>query len=272
MLRPGQVGRGARGGGATLEDLAHRDRAEDEVLPWDHLSAGLHKDFLWTDWQDALRQVAVEDCRWTPCYDCGACTDAGLEHVVASGTPPAGGSQGTGQDLSSGDRVPVRFVTSRRGGARCPTGADPVQQAGQGPLHQPPRCRPDVGTRPASQRRGRRAVPGLLTPGPSSPSGSHSRPAQNPWPSISTSTLAEEPAVELGELGLSLSELLPEGLGVSAAGHAAKCCWLIAARSNIVFLGAGGARRGRIRIGEEGRAVARRSERFGAPRAQGSEV
>ena len=31
----------------------------------------------------------------------------GIEHVVASATPPAGGSQGTGQDLSSGGFVPV---------------------------------------------------------------------------------------------------------------------------------------------------------------------
>ena len=54
---------------------------------------------------------AVEDCRWTPCYDCGACTGFGLEHVVASPVPPAGGSQGTGQDLSVGDRIPVRLVS-----------------------------------------------------------------------------------------------------------------------------------------------------------------
>jgi radical SAM superfamily enzyme YgiQ (UPF0313 family) len=94
----------------SLEAVALRARAEDEVLPWDHLSAGLHRDFLWSDFQDALAAVAVEDCRWTPCYDCGACTDAGLEHVVASNVPPAGGSQGTGQDLSTADRVPVRLI------------------------------------------------------------------------------------------------------------------------------------------------------------------
>jgi hypothetical protein len=97
--------------GLSFEELVHRHRDEEEALPWDHLSAGLHREFLWGDWQDALRGAAVEDCRWTPCYDCGACTDAGLEHVVASPVPPAGGSQGTGQDLSVGDRVPVRFVT-----------------------------------------------------------------------------------------------------------------------------------------------------------------
>ncbi|MDA3039837.1 MAG: TIGR03960 family B12-binding radical SAM protein, partial [Actinomycetota bacterium] len=81
------------------EWYAYRHRREDEIFPWDHLSAGLHKDFLWQDWQDALAEVGLEDCRWTPCYDCGACTGYGIEHVVASAMPPAGGSQGTGQTL-----------------------------------------------------------------------------------------------------------------------------------------------------------------------------
>ncbi|MBI2711178.1 MAG: TIGR03960 family B12-binding radical SAM protein [Actinobacteria bacterium] len=93
--------------GLTLEHFVYRHRTPDEALPWDHLSAGLHKDFLWQDWQDALAEVGLEDCRWTPCYDCGACTGYGIEHVVASATPPAGGSQGTGQDLGRGGAVPV---------------------------------------------------------------------------------------------------------------------------------------------------------------------
>jgi radical SAM family uncharacterized protein len=96
--------------GLSLEELVYRTREEDEPLPWDHISAGLHRDFLWGDWQDALAAEAVEDCRWTPCYDCGACTGFGLEHVVASAVPPAGGSQGTGQDLSTGGRVPVQLL------------------------------------------------------------------------------------------------------------------------------------------------------------------
>jgi radical SAM family uncharacterized protein len=83
--------------GLRLEDVVYRHRTEDEVFPWDHLSAGLHRDFLWQDWRDALDELGLEDCRWTPCYDCGACTGYALEHVVASATPPAGGSQGTGQ-------------------------------------------------------------------------------------------------------------------------------------------------------------------------------
>jgi radical SAM family uncharacterized protein len=91
-----------------------RHRTEDEVLPWDHIAAGLHKDFLWQDWQAALAEHGLPDCRWTPCYDCGVCTDYALEHVVASTVPPAGGSQGTGQDLANGGAVPVELERKDR--------------------------------------------------------------------------------------------------------------------------------------------------------------
>jgi hypothetical protein len=112
--------------GMTLEDAVYRHRTEHEVLPWDHISAGLHRDFLWQDWKDALAEHGLPDCRWTPCYDCGACTGYGVEHVVASAVPPAGGSQGTGQDLSSGGQVPVRFLTT------APSGAAPAAGSGGG--------------------------------------------------------------------------------------------------------------------------------------------
>ncbi len=109
--------------GMSLEDGVYRHRTEDEVLPWDHLSAGLHRDFLWQDWLDALAAHGLPDCRWTPCYDCGACTGFGVEHVVASALPPAGGSQGTGQDLSTGGQVPVRFLPT------APSGAVPASRS-----------------------------------------------------------------------------------------------------------------------------------------------
>jgi radical SAM family uncharacterized protein len=90
-----------------------RHRVQDEVLPWDHISAGLHRDFLWQDWQAALAEHGLPDCRWTPCYDCGVCTGQALEHVVASPIAPAGGSQGTGQDLETGGSVPVALRARR---------------------------------------------------------------------------------------------------------------------------------------------------------------
>jgi radical SAM family uncharacterized protein len=98
--------------GLEMDWFTHRHRTEDEVLPWDHISAGLHKDFLWQDWRDSLDELGLEDCRWTPCYDCGACTGYGIEHVVASAVPPAGGSQGTGQGLELGG-VPVELSVRR---------------------------------------------------------------------------------------------------------------------------------------------------------------
>jgi radical SAM superfamily enzyme YgiQ (UPF0313 family) len=100
-----------------------RHRGRDELLPWDHIAAGLHKDFLWDDWQAALAEHGLPDCRWTPCYDCGVCTDYALEHVVASPVAPAGGSQGTGQDLGRGGETPVRLLPTaeRRAAASATT-------------------------------------------------------------------------------------------------------------------------------------------------------
>ena len=50
-----------------------RERTKTEVLPWDHLDSGLDSEWLWEDWQAALDEVAIDDCRWTPCFDCGVC-------------------------------------------------------------------------------------------------------------------------------------------------------------------------------------------------------
>ena len=56
-----------------------RERDFSEVLPWDHLDSGLDKDWLWEDWQDSLAEVEVDDCRWTPCFDCGVCPQLGTD-------------------------------------------------------------------------------------------------------------------------------------------------------------------------------------------------
>jgi radical SAM family uncharacterized protein len=62
-----------------------REREYAEVLPWDHLDSGLDREWLWEDWQDALEEdgaIEVEDCRWTPCFDCGVCPQMGTEIQV----------------------------------------------------------------------------------------------------------------------------------------------------------------------------------------------
>ena len=154
--------------GLSIDWYVHRHRTEDEVLPWAHISAGLHHDFLWQDWQAALAESGLEDCRWTPCYDCGVCTGYGLEHVVASPVPPAGGSQGTGPGPRRRRRRragraagPAARAGGRVGGREGP-GA--VRQAGQGALDEPPRRGPHVGAGAAAGRGARGAHRGLLAP------------------------------------------------------------------------------------------------------------
>lgn len=59
--------------GVDLDWFTVRERDAAEVLPWDHLDSGLDKDWLWQDWQDAMSGYEQDDCRWTPCFDCGVC-------------------------------------------------------------------------------------------------------------------------------------------------------------------------------------------------------
>jgi radical SAM family uncharacterized protein len=91
--------------GVSLDWFSYRERGEDEVLPWDHLDSGLEKSWLWEDWHDALNEDEVDDCRWSPCYDCGVCPGLDIYHdtgysggglpvlpTVPSGERPLGGS------------------------------------------------------------------------------------------------------------------------------------------------------------------------------------
>ncbi|WP_406692377.1 TIGR03960 family B12-binding radical SAM protein [Saccharopolyspora sp. ID03-671] len=68
--------------GVDLAWFTTRERTEGEVLPWDHLDSGLDKEWLWADWQDALDAREQDDCRWTPCFDCGVCPTMGTDIEV----------------------------------------------------------------------------------------------------------------------------------------------------------------------------------------------
>ena len=51
----------------------HRQRGEDEVFPWDHISCGVVKPFLMKEWQKSLNQEITSDCRTDDCPECGSC-------------------------------------------------------------------------------------------------------------------------------------------------------------------------------------------------------
>jgi len=89
------------GKGVDVSWYTTREREHVEVLPWDHLDSGLDREWLWEDWQDSLEEVEVEDCRWTPCFDCGVCDQMGTQiqigpTVIDLPTPTLG--QSTGDD------------------------------------------------------------------------------------------------------------------------------------------------------------------------------
>ena len=56
--------------GVSPEFIVNRDKPLDECLPWDHLDAGVTKDFLRREWEKALRGELTHDCR-KGCVGCG---------------------------------------------------------------------------------------------------------------------------------------------------------------------------------------------------------
>ena len=117
------------GTGVDLDWYTTRERDYDEVLPWDHLDSGLDKDWLWADWEDALRPdgtasrsrtaagrpatTAASARRWAPRSrsappGAGCCRSPWSE---ACGTSPTtsdapGSPSGTGSLRPIGSRTP----------------------------------------------------------------------------------------------------------------------------------------------------------------------
>ena len=53
---------------------ANRQYSKEEILPWDHLSAGVTKEYLKEEYKKALAGVITPDCR-AKCERCGVCPD-----------------------------------------------------------------------------------------------------------------------------------------------------------------------------------------------------
>jgi len=59
--------------GLNMEFYANRVREEDEVLPWDHISCGVKKEYLLKEREKALKGETTPDCRFENCTGCGVC-------------------------------------------------------------------------------------------------------------------------------------------------------------------------------------------------------
>jgi hypothetical protein len=53
-----------------LYSYASRDLSLDEELPWDFIDTGITKNFLKSEYNNALQQKITSDCR-DVCYSCG---------------------------------------------------------------------------------------------------------------------------------------------------------------------------------------------------------
>lgn len=65
-----------------------RERPRSEVLPWDHLHAGVDRDFLWEEYEKAVRGETTPDCRFSECSECGACSPPRAQLRLAGEAAP----------------------------------------------------------------------------------------------------------------------------------------------------------------------------------------
>lgn len=71
--------------GLDKDFYAARQRGEHEVFPWEHISPGVSRKFLWNEWQKAYAQQLTHDCRRSTCTGCGVCQKLGVNIIDYKG-------------------------------------------------------------------------------------------------------------------------------------------------------------------------------------------
>jgi len=59
--------------GVDINYYTTRVRSADDPLPWDHIDTGISKDFLISEYNNALTGTQLSDCRFGDCQGCGVC-------------------------------------------------------------------------------------------------------------------------------------------------------------------------------------------------------
>lgn len=77
-----QVWREAAARCAIDLDAYLQERSFDEVLPWQHLSAGVDATFLRRELENAEKEVYTPDCRYHGCQKCGLCDFKRVRPIV----------------------------------------------------------------------------------------------------------------------------------------------------------------------------------------------
>ncbi len=69
--------------GIDPRTVANRERDRDEPLPWEHISAGVDRGYLWRERERALVGKITADCSFSGCTGCDACDVLGVDIVTA---------------------------------------------------------------------------------------------------------------------------------------------------------------------------------------------
>jgi len=69
--------------GVDPDFYSMRERAKEEVFPWDHLSSGVRKSYLWLEREKAKKGIMTPDCREGLCTGCGVCPDLEVAVKIA---------------------------------------------------------------------------------------------------------------------------------------------------------------------------------------------
>ncbi|GLI34713.1 TIGR03960 family B12-binding radical SAM protein [Desulforhabdus amnigena] len=97
---------------------SQRERSREEILPWDHLSSGVEKGFLWKEYEKALAEEATPDCRWDRCSLCGVCDHKTVQPRLHRDEIPLTAGPGKSQSPGTDEGFPYRFRYSKLGKAR----------------------------------------------------------------------------------------------------------------------------------------------------------
>jgi radical SAM family uncharacterized protein/radical SAM-linked protein len=100
--------------GIGLEDCLAA-RHPDETLPWDHIDAGVGKEFLLAERRAAAGGRPTADCRRGRCADCGVCDHQRVRpRLAGEASPPPAGSP----PEAPAERTTYRFRLAKTGPAR----------------------------------------------------------------------------------------------------------------------------------------------------------
>lgn len=67
-------------------DFANHSFLREDALPWDHISSGVSKKWLWREWERAGEGQITPDCRKNVCSGCGVCGAVACENLYQKPT------------------------------------------------------------------------------------------------------------------------------------------------------------------------------------------